>query len=1255
MRKLLLPALFMLIVVSTKGQVKTNSAILQKAQKEVVAKEKILRERIAKLSIEKGWPLAIKGKNGQVALLTDIDLRGYPVYVSTNNNITSAGTIKTNLLWTGGSTGLNLNGSSANVSSKLALWDGGRVRSTHLELAGRITQKDNPSALSDHATHVAGTMMASGVNPGAKGMSHGLQQLIVYDFNAHMSEMLGESPSILASNHSYSTIAGWFFNVGLNRWEFYGQVGAREDYKFGYYSNDAQMWDSIAYNAPNYLIVKAAGNNRSENGPAVGQPYFRFNASGNMTSAGNRPSNISSNDGYDIMPTYGTAKNILTVGAVNPVTAGYARPEDVQLTSFSAWGPTDDGRIKPDVVADGVDVLSSIASADNDYGIFSGTSMASPAAAGSVLLLQEYYSRLHGGAFLRSATLKGIIIHTADEAGPSPGPDYQFGWGLINMEKAASVITSNNTDQLIIENTLTNGTNFTQNVVASGKGPLIVTICWTDPRAEVDESNLLNNTARKLVNDLDIRITSGASTFMPWILNPGNRPAAATRGDNTLDNVEKIVIPDAVPGQTYTITVTHKEILARGQQAYSVIAGGVGGVTYCTSAASASAGTRIDSVSISTIRNKNHVGCTTYTNYTNLTVQAQPGQSLPFHIAVASCDATVADKIIKIFIDLNNDGDFTDAGENVGQSTAINGNGAYTGTIAIPNNVVIGSTSIMRIVAQETSNAASVNPCGAYGNGETQDYRVQFSTPAKDAAIVELVSPAIGVCTSGAQYISVKIRNLGTAPQTNIPLTATIKNGATTIATLSFTYPVTIPAFGSSIYTFQTPIQTNAGETYTISVRTNLPDDQSPGNDLKEETITIQANSSATTGTAEICGPNQVFFKASAAGNDVPLWYATAASITPLAAGDSASSNTITGDHTYYVGLNDARLHVGPENKLVYPSGSYNVFDGNFVRFNNTVPLTIETARLYIANAGKITFTVADIVNFNNSTGSYSYFPISSTTIDVYPTTPTPQAGDVPGNTAADTGAVYLLNLPVPFDGDHAIIVQCADGANIFRNNNLVSNPYPAGVPNVFTITGNSAINTTNTSDLTYYQKFYYFFYDMRLRLPNCPGPRTAVVATTATAPVITLAGNILTSSAATGNNWYRNGLMIGATDQTFTTNLSGNYSVIVKDGFGCSLESNQINFTPTDVVDVDGNEIALAVCPNPNRGEFNLQFEVKVKRDLQIDLINLLGQKVYQRAQPGFIGKYSQEVNVGKLLPGVYFLKIQHGTSIYVKKVLIR
>ncbi|MEP7258209.1 MAG: S8/S53 family peptidase, partial [Flavitalea sp.] len=217
------------------------------------------------------------------------------------------------------------------------------------------------------------------------------------------------------------------------------------------------------------------------------------------------------------------------------------------------------------------------AGADDEYSSYSGTSMASPAASGSAFLLQEYYAKLHSGAFMRAATLKGIIIHTADEAGTSAGPDYQYGWGLMNMQKAAAVITAANNEQLIFERSLKNtGSDsvFTINLEASGNGPITATLSWTDPRAKLDISNTLNNTTPRLVNDLDLRVISNSEVSLPWILDPANPSAPATRGDNTRDNVEKITIANPTAGEKYTVKVGHKRSLDRADQAYSLIVSG---------------------------------------------------------------------------------------------------------------------------------------------------------------------------------------------------------------------------------------------------------------------------------------------------------------------------------------------------------------------------------------------------------------------------------------------------------------------------------------------------------------------------------------------------------------------------------------------------------------------------------------------------------------------------------------------------------
>ncbi|MGK0390785.1 MAG: hypothetical protein ACI94Y_003545, partial [Maribacter sp.] len=247
---------------------------------------------------------------------------------------------------------------------------------------------------------------------------------------------------------------------------------------------------------------------------------------------------------------------------------------DVSMSSFSGWGPTDDGRIKPDIVANGVDLTSSTNESDTSYDSSSGTSMSSPSAAGSAILLQEYFSETHAADLMRAATLKALIIHSANEAGIAEGPDYIYGWGLMNTAGAANVITEDVTNpDIITENTISDGNTFTTTICGAGN-PIIATIVWTDPAGTATpyNSSVVDNPSLKLVNDLDMRISDGTSTYMPYILDPANPSAAATTGDNFRDNVEKIYIPAGVG--SYTLTITHKGTLASAQ-AFSLITTGV--------------------------------------------------------------------------------------------------------------------------------------------------------------------------------------------------------------------------------------------------------------------------------------------------------------------------------------------------------------------------------------------------------------------------------------------------------------------------------------------------------------------------------------------------------------------------------------------------------------------------------------------------------------------------------------------------------
>lgn len=558
----------------------TNSTFL-KTNSAVLLNQAVLEKSAAvAMAAVKGWELSVTDLNGEVRRLQRLDDAGFPIYYATTNNTIAAGTTRTNKLYTGGGLGLSLSGSTI-AAGKVAIWDSDAALASHIEFAGgRIEVRDKTTTTSSHSTHVAGTMIATGINPVAKGMAFGLPKLYSFDFDNDTPEMSANAASLLISNHSYGAVAGWLLNTSVSpeRWEFYGAPGANEDYKFGYYDTQSSEWDKICYNAPYYLPVKSAGNNRTVNGPDIGKPYFRFNSDRVMTAAGNRPAGISSNAQYDNISTYGNAKNILTVGAVNPLPNGPYNPAQIAIASFSSWGPTDDGRIKPDLVADGIRVTSTSNTANNSYAVLSGTSMATPNVSGSLVLLQELYQQQKGGNFMRSATLKALVIGTAAEAGNAPGPDYSYGWGLLNTEGAAKAILNDGKQSKIAELVLDQGEKQTIEVIASGDGPITGTICWTDPEAiAIGSTSALNNPAPRLINDLDLRASRAAAVYSPWVLDPFNPSAPAYTGDNTRDNVEQVLISSPVAGAVYKFSVSHKGTLKRGPQYYSMILTGITG------------------------------------------------------------------------------------------------------------------------------------------------------------------------------------------------------------------------------------------------------------------------------------------------------------------------------------------------------------------------------------------------------------------------------------------------------------------------------------------------------------------------------------------------------------------------------------------------------------------------------------------------------------------------------------------------------
>jgi hypothetical protein len=396
----------------------------------------------------------------------------------------------------------------------LGIWDQGSVY-THVDFSGRLTVVDAVGA-SDHATHVAGTMAGDGtnsINYGGtalqwRGMAPGAD-IFSYDWYNNLGEHDG-------------AINTYGIELSQNSWGYVdGCSGC------GLYDWQAPDYDAIATGSygKRIIVVFAAGNAQS--------------------------------CGYDGIHPPGTAKNVITVGATNS--------NNDSMTWFSSWGPVDDGRVKPDVVAPGDQVGgdSGITSTylNNSYASSEGTSMAAPAVSGiSALLIQQYRS-IYGGTDPWPSTVKALLIHTAVDLG-NPGPDYKFGYGRVDAQAAADVLRARDLRQDSVSN---GATNIYAIAVPAGAASVQVTLVWDDPAGAV-------NANPALVNNLNLTLVEpdGSTTHFPWVLDPANPSNNATTGTDSISNVEQVYVASPTSG-TWTVKVAGISV-PQGPQQYSLVA-----------------------------------------------------------------------------------------------------------------------------------------------------------------------------------------------------------------------------------------------------------------------------------------------------------------------------------------------------------------------------------------------------------------------------------------------------------------------------------------------------------------------------------------------------------------------------------------------------------------------------------------------------------------------------------------------------------
>lgn len=456
----------------------------------------------------------------------------------------------------------------------VAVFDDAHASATHPDFSTRSAQGDTgPFNPQQHPTMTAGMIAGDG----SQSLNHGAGTANQWRGLAPAAQIRSYSYTNSGSDHVadylndvIDAVQNDNVNVLNNSWGDFGCT----TFPYGSYAGRAPFLDGVVTGSLGrpVAIVFSAGNERDGFG------------SNNDTSCITNTTAPFAN--YTTLNHPKSAKNVILVGAIDSA--------NNVMSDYSSWGPTLDGRIKPDVVASGHHngkMTSGVSKIDNPFGNpvgnpnqqdyrtpnyptnqymyawFSQTSCASAVVSGGIaLMLDDWHRTFPGRADPLPSTLRALLVHNAQDLDDAttwynPGPDYASGYGLVQINETLQSLEHGDALEGSVPHQ--GEVRYLLNVPA-GTAQVKVTLAWDDPPA-------VENANPALIDDLDLVVTNASGTrCFPWTLDPANPAANAVRTrEDHVNNLEQVVI-DAPAVETWFVIVRGTNV-PQGRQSFSIV------------------------------------------------------------------------------------------------------------------------------------------------------------------------------------------------------------------------------------------------------------------------------------------------------------------------------------------------------------------------------------------------------------------------------------------------------------------------------------------------------------------------------------------------------------------------------------------------------------------------------------------------------------------------------------------------------------